>query len=92
MTPEEKQKLNELYEFMNNMKSSGSIPYEVDSAIKDRIRFSGLNPLASSTKSSTSEAQLVNESGSSSYNVLPLPDGYLQVTINSTTYYIPIFT
>ena len=38
MTPEQSQKLNELYEFMQSLKNSTTIPYEVDGAFRDRLK------------------------------------------------------
>lgn len=37
MKPEELQKLNELYDFMQSLKNSASISYEVDGALRDRL-------------------------------------------------------
>ena len=37
MTPEEKQQLNELMNFMQALKNSASIPYDVDSAFRTRL-------------------------------------------------------
>lgn len=48
--------------------------------------------LASSSKGATSENQTVNEGGAASYAVLKGPDAYIQATVGSTTYYIPVFT
>lgn len=87
MTPEQEAKLNEVYEFINQMKSSSTIPLEHDQAIRQRLGFS----IANSTKAGSSETQHVDEAGSLTYTVLPLPDGYLQVSINNTIYYIPFY-
>ena len=37
MTEEERQKLDEIYEFMQMLKNSSSIPYDVDVALRDRL-------------------------------------------------------
>ena len=42
MTPEQEQKLNEVYEILQMLKNSAFIPYEVDVAFRER--FSDLYP------------------------------------------------
>lgn len=37
MTPDQELKLNELYDFMQALKASATIPYDVDSAFRDRL-------------------------------------------------------
>ena len=37
MTPEQEAKLNEIYEFMQNLKNTTTIPLEVDAAFRDRL-------------------------------------------------------
>lgn len=37
MTPEQERKLNEVYEFIQLLKNSASIPHEVDGAFRDRF-------------------------------------------------------
>lgn len=90
MTPEQERKLNEVYEFVQSMRAAGTLPYEVEQAL--RTRFDGGLGLTVSTKGVDTEDVTVNEGGSSSYAVMNDPDGFLQVTINGTLYYIPIFT
>lgn len=90
MTPEELQKLNEVYEFMESLKASTTIPKDVDGAF--RKRFENTQGVSVSSKDADSEDKSVDESGSSSYNVLTEPDIFLQVTISGTVYYIPAFT
>jgi small-conductance mechanosensitive channel len=48
--------------------------------------------LETSSKSASSENKSVNESGSSIYSVMDKPDGFLEVEINSATYYLPYFS
>jgi len=90
MTPEEKQKLDEMYQFVQDLRASASIPFDVDRAFADR--FSTIVGITLSSKSASSESQSVNEAGTGSYTVLKNPDKYLQKTINGTVYYIPVFT
>lgn len=37
MTPEQEQKLNEVYEFIQSLKNSASIPLDVDAAFRERL-------------------------------------------------------
>lgn len=37
MTPEQERKLNEVYAFINNLKASSRIPFEVDRAFRERF-------------------------------------------------------
>lgn len=37
MTPQQEQKLNEVLAFIQSLKASATIPYEVDSAFRDRL-------------------------------------------------------
>lgn len=89
MTPEQESKLNEVFDFIQSLKSSTSIPFEVDGAFRDR--FGDLAGLALSAKVATTENQAVDEGGSATYNVLKEPDGFLEVAINGTTYYLPYY-
>lgn len=85
-------KLNELYEFMTNLKASTRIPLEVDRAFRERLGLSGI-PLVnlSNTKNADSEDQAVDEGSTGTYNVLKEPIGFLPITVGSTTYYVPYF-
>jgi hypothetical protein len=47
--------------------------------------------LSTSSKGATTENKTVNESGSDSYAVMDKPDGFLEVSINGTIYYLPYF-
>lgn len=76
---------------LDMLKSNSTIPNDIGEAMKARV-LTDVNPVAISSKSSTSENQAVNESGASSYSVLKAPDGFLETTINGTTYYIPYFS
>lgn len=38
MTPEQLQKLNEVYDFVQSLKASATIPYEVDGAFRERFK------------------------------------------------------
>lgn len=47
--------------------------------------------LSVSSKGSTTENKTVNEGGVATYNVLTQPDGFLEIEIAGTTYYVPYF-
>lgn len=91
MTPEQQQQLNEVYEFVQSLKRSSSIPREIDQSFRDRF-LKTVSSLSTSSKSASSENQAVNEGGAATYSVLKVPDAFLQVNVGSTTYYIPVFT
>lgn len=74
---------------LKTFEAASTIPYEVDQAFRSRLKSS--LGLSVSAKSATSENKAVNEAGASSYSVLNIPDGFLQVTVGATTYYVPIF-
>lgn len=86
MTPEQLEEFNEMKEFIKSLKASSSIPFDVDAAFRDRF-----GSVSVSTKGAASENQAVDESGSSSYNVLGVPTGFLKVTILGTDYNFPYF-
>lgn len=90
MTTEETRKLNEVYEFMQQLKSASTIPVAVDQAFRDRL--SKLTGLSTSAKAANSENKTVQEAGSTTYGVLDEPSGFLQVQISGTTYYLPYYT
>ncbi len=90
MTPEEKQMLKEVYEFMKSWNNSATISTQNDQAI--RARFFGSSPeLKASSKAAGSENQGVAESGSASYSVLSPPDGFDERDDNGTTKYYPYY-
>lgn len=90
MTPEQEQKLNEMYAFIQSLKNTTTIPLEIDQSFKSR--FASSFGLTASSKGATSENKTVNESGASTYPVLNPPDLFLQKTIKGVTYYIPTYT
>lgn len=87
LTPQQQQ---ELWDFMQALKSSSTIPYEVDGAFRNR--FATSLGLVVSSKGADTEDVTVNESGSSTYTVMDDPDGFLEVNINGTVYYLPYFS
>lgn len=89
MTPQEKMMLKELYEWMNTWKAAHTITKENDDAI--RGRFSDLFGLVQSAKAASSENKSVNEGGVATYSVLNTPDGFMETTINGTTYNLPYY-
>lgn len=89
MRPTDEQ-LEEMWNFIQSLKNGATIPYEVDAAF--RSRFSRGIGLSVSAKGANTEDQAVNEAGSATFDVLGDPDGFLEVSINGTVYYIPYFT
>lgn len=92
MTPEQERKLNEVYQFMGNLKMSSKIPLAVDQAFTGRGYVKDVSVLTVSSKGVDTEDVSINEGGVGSHIVMNDPDGFLQVTIGLTTYYIPYFT
>ena len=74
---------------IKNLKSSTTIPFEVDRAFRDRFR--DILILKPSSKNLDSEDQAVDESGSGTYSVLGDPDGFLVTVVAGTNYYIPYY-
>lgn len=96
MTPEQEAQfqqmqaeLTELRAFVQSLKSSTTIPYDVDGAFRTRLGTD--SDIVVSAKDVDSEDQSVNEGGSATYNVLKEPDGFLQVTISGSVYYLPYY-
>jgi hypothetical protein len=89
MDKKQEQKLNEVYEFMQSLKSAHSIPLSIDQAF--RTRFPN-TPLRTSGKGASSENVSINEGGAANHTVMDNPDGFLQVQLGATTYFLPYFT
>lgn len=89
MTPEQDQMLDEVYDFIVKLKSSQTIPLEVDRAFRARLASS--IGLVESGLASSAHRQSVNEAGSSTYKVLPEATGFLTFIVNGTTRYIPYY-
>lgn len=84
--------IDELRNEINMLKNSNSIPIEMDRAFRERFGLNQFSPLSSSAKSSSSENQSVNESGSATYSVLKPPDGFDQRTDGGTVKYYAYWT
>lgn len=90
MNEQEKQSLQELLNWKKSLERSSSIPLNIDQALTGRGFTKTVLKL--STKGVDTEDVTVNESGAASYAVMNDPDGFLEVFINDTTYYLPYFT
>jgi hypothetical protein len=82
-------RVSKLERELNALKSSSTIPFEVDRAFRDRFR--DILVLNVSSKNASSEDQAVDEGGISTYAVLGDPDGFLEVIIAGTPYYLPYY-
>lgn len=80
------QRITALEEENKKLRASTTIPFDVDAAFRTR-----LGTPKSSSKVSTSENQAVDEGGSMTYSVLKAPDGFLEVSIGATIYYLPYY-
>lgn len=94
------QRIETLEAKLKKLESTTTIPLEVDRAFRARL---GLEDLASldyvnglaipavSAKGADTEDVSVNEAGAGTYAVMGDPDGFLEVPIAGTTYYVPYF-
>ncbi len=89
MNEEDRQKFNEMYDFIQSLKNATTIPFDVDGAFRDRLSDS--LDLMVSTKGANSEDQAVDEGGSATYDVLGDPAGFLEINIAGTVYYLPYY-
>lgn len=87
-----KKDIEELKRTVDALRSSTTIPLEVDAAFRKRFGIKDFSKLSTSTKSATSENQAVNEAGAASYSVLKAPDGFDERLDGSTVKYYPYFT
>jgi len=92
MNEEYKNRIEELERKFKALEAGGTLPKPVEDAIRERLRIDIISATTTSSKSTSSENQAVNEAGIATYSVLKTPDIFLQVTISGTIYYIPAFT
>lgn len=98
MTPQEKQQFEELKNTVdklvnnhNSLYNSSTIPHDIDQALRTRFGITNQS-IATTTKSATSENQVVDESGVASYSVMGIPDGFIKLSLNGTIYNLPYFS
>jgi len=97
MNPEEKRQLEELIQFKKNLESSRSIPLNIDQSFRARF-INSLGALTVSAKGTDTEDVTVISSvnfGAQTVGttvVMDDADAFLQITINGTVYYVPVFT
>jgi len=85
------QRIESLEQFASNLTETTSIPYAVEMAIRDRFQLQSAVTAEVSSKNADSEDVTVNEAGAATYAVMNDPVGFLSVTVNGTTYYVPYF-
>lgn len=90
MTPEQEQKLNDLYDFVQSLKAASSIPMEVDAAF--RTRLADIVSFRVGAKGADTEDVSINEAGAASHVVLNDPDVFVRIVIGGTNYDVPAFT
>ncbi|MFA6314983.1 MAG: hypothetical protein WC648_01255 [Candidatus Paceibacterota bacterium] len=74
------------------LKSSKSIPLDIDQAFRARFLSDIPDPILANSKSASSENQVVDEGGSATYSVLQPPDAFASTIIGTTTIYLPYYT
>lgn len=91
--------IDELQKQLDTLKSSTTIPFDIDKAFRKRFDLDNMIDqreldayIITSSKSATSENQAVDEAGAATYSVLKKPDGFVEIVISGTTYYLPYFT
>lgn len=80
--------VNELREIVLSLQSSVSIPYEIESAFRERL---GGTILTDSSKTAGSASQGVNEAGSGTYSVAQPMKGFKQILDKGVVIYIPYY-
>ena len=89
-----KKEVEELKAWKANMEASSKIPLAVDQAFRARFANLGTILKVSAKGVDTEDVSVVDTDGGviNTYVVMNDPDGFLEVTIGATTYYIPYFT
>lgn len=91
MTPEQENKLNEVYSFVQQLRANASIPFDVQQAFKER--FSDLLGFTVSGTGANAHDVTIDEAGASTHVVLNDPDVFIRITTTSgVPYDIPAFT
>jgi len=88
MTPEEHQEFEELKAEVKALRTTSTIPFEVENAFRDRLRIA--NAPTVSAKGNQTESIPVNTAAGTLVQLFP--DVFLEVTVNGVTYYIPAYT
>jgi hypothetical protein len=86
MTPEQARQLQEVYDFMQAMKSNTTIPYDVGEAIRERVGISiepGSKTAASETVTLTADPTNIT--------VADQPDDFLRIVIDGVSRNIPLY-
>lgn len=84
-------KIQELEEKVKALENSTTIPYPVEQAFRTRFQLADLTPLTSSSKAASTETQAVSEAGAGSYSVAKPMDGFKELVVDGTTFYIPYY-
>jgi hypothetical protein len=93
MTNEELQKrIEELERVVRLLSASSTIPLNIDNAFTARLEPKFARLLNQTLVEASDKAQEVNESGSNTYDVASLMDGFFEYHRDGTVYYIPYYT
>lgn len=92
-----KNEVDELKKEINKLRSTATIPWDIDQAFRNRLLGNVKDITVSSKGASTEDITAVTSvdfvgSSTTTDSVLGDPDAFLQVTISGTVYYIPVFT
>ena len=82
-----KKRIEKLENFIESLQASHKIPLSVDQAFRARFVAKEV-----SVSTHTGETQAVDEGGVATFSVMTTADAFLEVSINGTIYYIPVFT
>lgn len=87
-----KNELAELKQQFELLKSTTTIPFDIDRAFYERYKMVEFARLSPSSKSASSESQTVAEGGAATYTVLKNPDGFEQREVGGALRYYAYWT
>jgi phosphoribosylformylglycinamidine (FGAM) synthase-like amidotransferase family enzyme len=88
MTPQERQEFEEMKIFIQSLKNSATIPFDVDTAFTDRLNINALE--AQTAKTPTSEDLSITV-GLTTYTPLGSPNGFQLLNDNGIIKYFPYY-
>lgn len=84
-------RLAQVEQFIDSLKASNRIPYEVDVALRERLSI-GSSRFNISSKGVNSEDITIDEAGTAINDVLNDPDGWIEVVLeNGLTKHVPYY-
>lgn len=81
-------RINQIEQELQALKSSESIPLENYEAIKDKLNAVSGN---TNTTNASTETQAVDEAGTGTYNVAKPMDGFITISFGGRNYKVPYY-